>query len=224
MSSSDDAESEGEDEDKEGGGQSQERDWRAEGAKMEMAISLNAIKQALPLTSREAAEFAPPEGWAQHVESKPGKRKLEAKWIRQAEASAPGRPAAVEGREELEHCLEKEARLDGAPWMGTLHTTDGGDTEWQIRRRAADAAIEHVLSELVSVGLVRTISGEAVGKGSDLYCIVNRYVKGEPFPIQRSKKGREEEPEEEEELCDFELERNRNIERNKELLRQLGLA
>ena len=61
----------------------------------------------------------------------------------------------------------------------------------------------------------------------------NTYVCGEPFPKpakpgggKRKRDGEEEEEEEEaeEQLADIEVERLKNIERNKEILRQLGLA
>ena len=54
----------------------------------------------------------------------------------------------------------------------------------------------------------------------------NLYFPGEPFPEEpKAKRPRAEKaPEPEEELAELELERRRNIERNKELLRQLGLA
>ena len=75
---------------------------------------------------------------------------------------------------------------------------------------------------------MRVMPGDVFqGKGAHqpLYCICNRYVKGEPFPrVYQSRKSTKEEVEEAEELCDFEIERQRNIARNKELLRQLGLA
>lgn len=50
----------------------------------------------------------------------------------------------------------------------------------------------------------------------------SRYFKGEPFPRPKTQPVRV--VPEEDELCDLELERLRNIERNKELLRQLGLT
>ena len=88
-----------------------------------------------------------------------------------------------------------------------------------------DEALEWLISELVVGGLCRTISGEDCGKGSNvLVAVANQYVRGEPFPILRKKAVQEEDGQSEEELCDFELQRQRNIERNKELLRQLGLA
>lgn len=123
-------------------------------------------------------------------------------------------------REALESLLEREARAAGRSWLGQL--VEG---QWEIRKRAVDQAVESVLSDLVAVGLVRACSGEAAGKGSStLYCVANHYVRGEAFPISRNRAAKEDKEEEpEEELCDFELERKRNIERNKELLKQLGL-
>ena len=120
--------------------------------------------------------------------------------------------------------LEEEARLrGGAPWLGQLV---GG--VWQIRKRALDEALEWVLCQLIGAGLVRSVSGEDAGKASSaLFAPANLYVRGEPFP-RRAKAAKDDDDEEEvaqqEELCDFELQRLQNIERNKELLRQLGLA
>ena len=195
-----------------------ERDWRAEGPRVEAAMTLNAIKAALPLSSKSPAEYAPPEGWTEHVAKVPAKWRVQAKWIR-AE-STEGGPTVVDGREDLEMLLEKEERTGrGRPWLGQLV-----ESQWEIRKHSVDDAIESVLSDLIGAGLVRMVSGEAAGKGSaPLYCVANRYVKGAPFPVVRNYKKKAAE-EEEEELCDFELERKRNIERNKELLRQLGLA
>ena len=82
------------------------------------------------------------------------------------------------------------------------------------------------MSQLVGEGLVRSVPAEECGKGQGaLFAAANLYVRGEAFP--RAKKGDKEEddePVEEEELCDFEIQRQRNIARNQELLRQLGLA
>ena len=195
-----------------------ERDWRAEGPRVEAAMTLNAIKAALPLSSKSPAEYAPPEGWTEHVAKVPAKWRVQAKWIR-AE-STEGGPTVVDGREDLEMLLEKEERTGrGRPWLGQLV-----ESQWEIRKHSVDDAIESVLSDLIGAGLVRMVSGEAAGKGTaPLFCVTNRYIKGTPFPVVRNYKKKAVE-EEEEDLCDFELERKRNIERNKELLRQLGLA
>jgi len=117
--------------------------------------------------------------------------------------------------------LEREAREASRTWLGQMNR----DGEWEIRRRAVDEAIETVLADLVAAGLVRALPGEAIGKGSStVYVAANRYVRGEPFAVDRARKAAKDEKEEEEEdLCDFELERKRNIERNQALLRELGL-
>lgn len=98
-------------------------------------------------------------------------------------------------------------------------------------------------------GLVCAIPPQRSGKTQLTYMISNRYFKGEPFP--RKEKTKEKKEEEKEvcakwllhvlkvgalaaaaqsrplrlkELCDLEIERQRNIARNQELLRMLGLA
>ena len=193
------------------------RDWRAEGPRVEAAMSLNQIKAALPLADKEVSEFKPVAGWAQHSGEGGPRRKVAPKWIRLTPAH--GRTAAVEDREALESLLERESREAGHPWLGQMST----DGQWEIRRRAVDEAIDAILGDLVAAGLVCAFPGDAAGKGAGtLYCAANRYVRGEPFPIDRRRQ-EEKEKEPEEELCDFELERKRNIERNKALLRELGL-
>ena len=199
-----------------------ERDWRAEGPRVETAMSLNTIKAALPISEKEVGDFVPPAGWVQH--SGKGERariKVAIKWVRLGSA-ADGRAAAVDDREVLEATLEREAREDGRSWLGQMNS----DGQWEIRRRAVDEAIDAVLADLVAAGLVRAFPGEAAGKGAaTLYCAANRYERGEAFPVNRGSGKAKEEKEEEadEDLCDFELERKRNIERNKQLLRELGL-
>jgi hypothetical protein len=193
------------------------RDWRAEGPRVETAMSLNQIKAALPLADKEVSEFKPVAGWAQHSGEGGPRRKVAPKWIRLTPAH--GRTAAVQDREALESLLEREAREAGRPWLGQMSM----EGQWEIRRRAVDEAIDAILGDLVAAGLVCAFPGDAAGKGAGtLYCAANRYVRGEPFPIDRRRQD-EKEKEPEEELCDFELERKRNIERNKALLRELGL-
>lgn len=66
---------------------------------------------------------------------------------------------------------------------------------------------------------------ERCGKHHPSWLISNTYVKGEPWPKPpREAKAKVEEEEEPEELADIEVERQKNIERNKEVLRALGLA
>jgi len=125
-------------------------------------------------------------------------------------------------RLELEEQLERQ---EGGTWLGQFVTG-----EWQIRPRYVTKALAHVLSRLVALGLVNEISPALSGKHAPTYMIANRYVRGEEFAVQRRLERRKQlaekpEPEEEEEdLADIEIERRRNMERNKELLRQLGLA
>lgn len=208
-------------------------DWRAKGPRMELAITLNTIRAQLPLSDRDPSRFAAPPGWVEHVTKGSEGRRIGSKWIRlpapagappaQRRRGGPARPKSVSTRAELEELLEEEARAEGGAWLGQL--VDG---LWEVRRRHVDEALEWVVGELVGGGLARTISGEACGKGQGLLvCAANRYVRGEAFPITRKKAEKEEDAvaqDDEEELCDFEQQRLRNIERNKEILRSLGLA
>ena len=85
-------------------------------------------------------------------------------------------------------------------------------------------------------GLVRELSPKQTGRATASYVVSNAYVKGEPFPKPSKAAGEgaggkrkrggddDDDDEEEEQLADIEVERLRNIERNKEILRQLGLA
>ena len=85
-------------------------------------------------------------------------------------------------------------------------------------------------AQLVARGLAKQVAAAHCGKGQPHWVASNRYVRGEPFPRPSRPDGgggrgaREEEDEPEEQLADIELERLRNIERNKEILRSLGLA
>jgi hypothetical protein len=199
-------------------------EWRSRGARIESAITLNQIRAQLPLDTEDPSEFVPPVGWLKSAGAESPRRRLEAKWVRQAKVP-DGRPMTISGRAELEELLEDERRRDGKPHLGQM-TPDG---RWQLRRRAVDDAILWVLGELIASGHVRSIPGDDLGKGqkSALFFACNLYVRGEAFPRRKSAKDDEDdenENEQEEELCDFELQRLRNIERNKELLRQLGLA
>ena len=87
------------------------RDWRAEGPRVETAMSLNQIKAALPLADKEVSEFMPVAGWAQHSGEGGPRRKVAPKWIRLTPAH--GRTAAVQDREALEA---------GRPWLGQMST------------------------------------------------------------------------------------------------------
>ena len=79
------------------------------------------------------------------------------------------------------------------------------------------------------LGAVTAVPKEKTGKAHTLYVAANKYYAGEAFPRAGNKRSREqaaeeEEHEPEEELADIEVERLRNIERNKAILKQLGLA
>jgi hypothetical protein len=111
---------------------------------------------------------------------------------------------------------------------------------WQIRPRAAARAIAHVLDTLKQQGLVVVVAPSDSGKEKELVVINNHYATGEPFAVrrrqaekesQRSRAARERQDtkgggDEDgmEGLAEIEKERLRNMARNQELLRQLGLA
>lgn len=111
---------------------------------------------------------------------------------------------------------------------------------WQIRPRAATRAISHVLGRLEALGLVALVQPSQSGKEKELVAINNHYATGEPFAVQRrlaekvsrrsraarSRQDTEGVGEEDgmEGLAEIEKERLRNMARNQELLRQLGLA
>ena len=126
-----------------------------------------------------------------------------------------------ERRHDLEMALEKAAATEGSVYLGHLHRG-----EWQINSRLVGEALSHVLTKLVEGGLVKSVPQKLSGKATVCWLAANRYVKGEAFPkAPKARKAKEEDEEEEEEqLADIELERLRNIERNKEILRSLGLA
>ena len=201
-------------------------EWRAKGARIENLVTLNTIRGQMPVNASEPMGFAAPPGWELHVPPPApeggARRRAAPRWVRLGRTRA-GRPSVVDTRAELDEVLEEEARArGGTPSLGQLI-----DGQWQIRRKALDEALEWVLAQLIGAGLVVCLSGEDAGKASStVFGAANLYVRGEPFPrrAKASKEEEEEEMEPEEELCDFELQRLRNIERNKELLRQLGLA
>ena len=91
---------------------------------------------------------------------------------------------------------------------------------------AAGTFLLQVLHDLAGAGLVRSVNAEVSGKTSVTFAAANRYIKGTPFPRKEREKAEAEPTEEaeEEDLCDFEVQRQQNIARNQELLRQLGLA
>eukprot|EP00308_Calcidiscus_leptoporus_P025960 CAMPEP_0119384588 /NCGR_PEP_ID=MMETSP1334-20130426/86267_1 /TAXON_ID=127549 /ORGANISM="Calcidiscus leptoporus, Strain RCC1130" /LENGTH=140 /DNA_ID=CAMNT_0007405633 /DNA_START=152 /DNA_END=574 /DNA_ORIENTATION=- len=136
-------------------------------------------------------------------------------WVEDTADGSEPRTCAT--RAELEELLERDAAAAGQVWLGQLvHGT------WQVRPRAVNNALQQLVNSLFVLGLVRVVLPSMTGKTVTYYIAANRYFKGEPFPQQKRER-LPREPEEEEELCDFEIERQRNIERNKALLRQLGL-
>ena len=65
------------------------------------------------------------------------------------------------------------------------------------------------------------------GKNFAVYLAANQYFRGEAFPRKSGKAADDDddkEEEEEDELAELEKQRLRNIERNQEMLRALGLA
>eukprot|EP00965_Chrysotila_dentata_P114581 3787259-Pleurochrysis_carterae.AAC.1 len=104
----------------------------------------------------------------------------------------------------------------------------GGFT-WLSCRQAAHRALDYVMKYVQDAGLVSLVTSKQSGRATDTYLIRNRYYLGVEFSKTRPKPSRPtkrklREPEEEEELADIEIERKRNMERNRQLLMQLGLA
>lgn len=126
----------------------------------------------------------------------------------------------LDTRAQVEDVLEEEAAEaeDGKPWLGQLV---GG--WWEIRPRAVMPALTHVVNGLVDAGHIAVLPPERTGRSTVLYVARSRYFKGTPFPQSRRKRERLE-PAPQEELSEFEQQRLRNIARNQELLKQLGLA
>ena len=88
----------------------------------------------------------------------------------------------------------------------------------------------HVLQRLVERGAVSALCPEQTGKAHAVYCAANTYSAGEAFPrpakrdVADDADGGDEAAVDIEPLAEIEQERLRNIERNQEILRQLGLA
>ena len=128
-------------------------------------------------------------------------------------------------RVELEALLEQEADGGDTPYLGNIC-----NGEWQVPARATNRALEYVLASLVERGLACCVEPKYSGKTSKTFVVLNTYERGEPFPkpprepANKRAKGDDEEGDEEEGLAEIELQRLRNIERNKEILRQLGLG
>ena len=94
---------------------------------------------------------------------------------------------------------------------------------WQLRHKAVAPALQRVVDGLIASGHLKSVLPSRSGKNFPVYLAANQYFKGEPFP-RKQKEEAEEEPEEEDELAELEKQRLRNIERNQEMLRALGLA
>ena len=114
-----------------------------------------------------------------------------------------------------EEYATKLGELGGEDWIsfrGRLYVFEDFVIEWLEKARAAPA------------GAVADFLKSELAKFRDVAPLL-KYVRGEPFPRGGGKaKDVDDGSESEEELCDFELQRKKNIERNQELLRQLGLA
>ncbi|KAL1495372.1 hypothetical protein AB1Y20_016747 [Prymnesium parvum] len=181
--------------------------------RLEQMHSVATIRNNLPITSAEASTFQVPPGWT--AEQVPGSRRPKWRWVQRDAEGAVRR--SFERREQLEEALEREAIASGGAWLGQL-----GGGVWEIRPKAVLPALAQVLKRLTAIGQVSAVLPQQSGKNQLMYIISNRYFKGVPFP--RKERSEEKKEEEKEELCDLELERQRNMARNQELLRMLGLA
>ena len=188
---------------------------------VERLASISHLKDALPIADLDVSFFGCPPGWVEECDESSRRRKR--KWL-QRDPQSGGVVREVERRLELEMLLEAEASAaGGAPWLGQLI---GG--EWQIQPRAVVPALTYIFHTLAACGLVSAVEPAASGKATTHWVVNNTYHRGVAFPraprltnATRAGRAPEEEPEE---LADIEVERLRNIERNKEILRQLGLA
>jgi hypothetical protein len=189
---------------------------------IEQFSSLNMLRNLLPACQGEASHFHTPPGWREEIA--PGGLRARVRWVQRDSSGELIR--CFDRRVDLEEALEKEASDEGGAWLGQLV---GG--LWQIRPRAVMPALLHVLQGLVATGAVCALPPQLTGKPHTIYLAANSYFAGEAFPrppaLGGQKRAREEEEDEEEveePLADIELERLRNIQRNQEILRQLGLA
>ena len=175
----------------------------------------------LPEMEHEAHFFHTPPGWVE--EPILGGRRTRMHWVQRDEEG--NLLQSFERRVELEEWLEVEHKARGGAWLGQFV---GGI--WEIRARAVPSALHHVLKGLVATGGVSMLPEAKSGKAHPMYSARNTYYVGEAFPRPSTSKGggkkEEEDAEEEEpeELADIEKERLRNIARNQEILRSLGLA
>ena len=195
-------------------------------AQVEALISLATLKTALPLSELDPSAFACPAGWSEEQDETSRRRKK--KWVQYDAGGSYIRE--FERRQELETALEDEAAAGGgAPWLGQLVPGVEG-TEWQISPGAMTMALTHILDGLVTRGLASFVPANEVGatRVQPHWAVSNAYYKAEPFPKpKREKEAKDdddEEEEDEEDLADIEIERKKNIARNQEILRQLGLA
>ena len=229
-----------------GGGDSRRGRGRGEAAdadaplppQMESLASLSHLKERLPISSLDPSAFSCPVGWVEERDDSGRRRKK--KWVQYEAPPSDGRVLReFERRQELEATLEAEAEsaaeadaaagveLVSPPYLGNLVNGLEGP-EWQISSHAAGRALRYILGRLVDRGLIATVTAdEARGTRSTQpqWAVRNRYYRAEPWPrLKRERPGKEVEEEPEEELADIEIERKRNIARNQEILRQLGLA
>jgi len=183
--------------------------------RVEAMVSVASIRGQLPITTDDALLFHAPLGWADEPTGEEGAKPRPC-WVRR---DANGEvEKKLRSRGEVEDLLEAEAAEAGRAWLGQLV---GG--RWEIRPRCVAAALTHVANSLVDSGHISVLPPAHSGRSMVLYLARNLYFKGEPFP-QNKRKREAPPPLEEEELSEFEHQRLRNIARNQELLRQLGLA
>ena len=185
--------------------------------RVESMISLATIRQLLPISADDANNFATPPGWEEVVDA--SARRAKRTWV---ELKPPSGKAArsFDRRLDLEKALERDAAVAKVAWLGTVA---GG--AWQLQQKAIVPALQHVLDGLIASGHVRSVVPSRSGKNFAVYLAANQYFRGEAFPRKSGKAvDDEEEEEQEDELAELEKQRLRNIERNQEMLRALGLA
>ena len=177
----------------------------------------------LPPCQHEPSLFHTPHGWTAEPIKEEG-RKTRLRYV-QRDPESGEEVRSFDRRVDLEDALEREYRASGSEWLGQF--VEG---VWEIRSRSVLPALSSVVTGLVATGAVTAVPPAKSGRGHVVYLAANRYFAGEAFPRAPSqlsgakRKHDEEEAEPEEEMADIELERLRNIERNKEILRSLGLA
>jgi hypothetical protein len=205
---------------------------------VESLLSAKELLNTLPISEMLPDHFRTPPGWVE--EQVEGGRRRKSRWVQRDVEGLELR--GFDRRQELEASLEADAAAAGGVWLGQLV----GAT-WEISPKAAPLALTQVLGELVELGVALCIAPQHSGKGAPLYAAANLYFKGVPFKVPENKakaamneeeraafeakkkaardqKQKEEFEAEYDEMAELEKQRLRNIERNKELLRQLGLA